>query len=291
MGAGHSGSTILGVALGNCEHVVYAGEVEEWLANSGEPYLGGAERTRFWRSVRERVEVEEELFKARPHRYLERSSVLFRVDRWPLRHRLRGRYRRVSEELYRAIADVAGATHVVDTSHFPLRARELRSLPGIDMYLLFLFRKPQHVIASELRPVRRHDLAERMRRAFGANAALWLTHLLSVVVFLTHRRDRRLALRHEDFLAQPQTVLSEILKCIDSPAAVPDVASLRTGVPLIGNKLIRSELVALRTGTEVPAKGSRLTALLHLPWTIVLSSLRPAARPAVAHSERSPGSR
>ena len=34
MGAGHSGSTILGVALGNCAETLYAGEVEEWLQAS-----------------------------------------------------------------------------------------------------------------------------------------------------------------------------------------------------------------------------------------------------------------
>ena len=32
MGAGRSGSTILGVSLGNCADLVYAGELDKWLA-------------------------------------------------------------------------------------------------------------------------------------------------------------------------------------------------------------------------------------------------------------------
>ena len=53
MGSGRSGSTVLGVTLGNCESVFYAGELDAWLERSGAPILGGLERTRFWKAVRE----------------------------------------------------------------------------------------------------------------------------------------------------------------------------------------------------------------------------------------------
>src|SRR3989442_107826 len=148
MGAGHSGSTILGVALGNCAGTFYAGEVEEWLVNSGRPAIGGSERTRFWQALGERVDGAGALFGPDPNRYLERSSAILRPDQWPRRRRMRPRYRRVTEDLFRAIALEADASYVVDTSHFPLRARELQHLEGIELYLLFLVRSPQRVVAS-----------------------------------------------------------------------------------------------------------------------------------------------
>ncbi len=49
MGAGRSGSTTLGVTLGNCAGVLYAGELDNWLARSGTP-LESPERLRFWRA-------------------------------------------------------------------------------------------------------------------------------------------------------------------------------------------------------------------------------------------------
>ena len=55
MGSGRSGSTILGLALGNCDGVFYAGELDNWLVRSGTPVLGGLERTRFWSTVRDDV--------------------------------------------------------------------------------------------------------------------------------------------------------------------------------------------------------------------------------------------
>lgn len=72
MGAGRSGSTILGVTLGNCEGVFYAGELDKWLTRSGQPTLGGQEREQFWQRVRARVSASD-LF-GYDARVLERSS-------------------------------------------------------------------------------------------------------------------------------------------------------------------------------------------------------------------------
>jgi len=278
MGAGHSGSTILGVALGNCAETFYAGEVEEWLVNSGRPAIGGSERTRFWQAVGERVDGAGELFGPGPNRFLERSAAVLRPDRSLQRRRMRPRYRRVAEDLFCAIARQADASYVVDTSHFPLRARELQHLEGIDLYLLFLVRSPQRVVASELRHISRHHVAERRAHAVVTNARLWLTHLLSVLVFLRHARDRRLFLRYEDFLAAPRKALREILDLVGSSAEIPDLQALNTGVPLVGNKLLRSEVVALESPPVASVGYSPVTTVLQAPWRLIFSRLHPAVR-------------
>ncbi|HEX3510312.1 MAG TPA: hypothetical protein VHT27_04345, partial [Solirubrobacteraceae bacterium] len=119
MGAGRSGSTILGVTLGNCEGVFYAGELDAWLARSGEPLIPGPEGDAFWADVRERVPGAGELYGREAQRSLERSLALLRVHRWPARRRLRSAYRRIAQDLYSAIAARAGADAIVDTSHYP----------------------------------------------------------------------------------------------------------------------------------------------------------------------------
>jgi hypothetical protein len=275
MGSGRSGSTILGIALGNCADFFYAGELDNWLTRSGVPTLGGTERTQFWNGVRDRVEGAQELFGSDSHRYLERSRAVFRINRWLTRRRLRARYRRVTENLYRAIAARAGASYVVDTAHFPLRARELQHLHGIDLYLIFLVRDPDSVVASFTRDLNPRDVRRRQLRTLSTNADLWLTHLLSVVVFLRHRRDRRMFLRHEELLADPEGVLRDILDRLDSGAALPDLASLSSGLPLRANRLIKSEVVALEASTGRPVSASPLTRLLQLPWPAVFTRLRP----------------
>jgi hypothetical protein len=273
MGAGRSGSTILGVALGNCENVFYAGELDKWLMRSGTPALAGAERASFWEQVRSDVGGSDLFgFQARS---LERSSALFSIGKRRAARRLRERYRQVSEDLFRAIARASGATYVVDSSHYPLRARELQSLAGIDLYLVFLVRDPRGVVAS----FNRDDVVERRFNIPTTNVYLWLTHLLSLSVFLRHPRERRVLLRHEDLLSEPRGVLRALLDRVGSAAPTPDFTSLHTGLPIQGNRLIRSEVVALEGRVSVPQPRSLLTTLAQLPWTILFSRLALRATP------------
>lgn len=280
MGAGRSGSTILGVALGNCDGVFFAGELDRWLARGGVP-RDGEERARFWDPVRSSVAARATLPPAKTT-YLERSSVLFDVRKLRTWRRLRAQYRLVSEELYRAIARTAGVTHVIDTSHYPRRAREMQALAGIELYLLFLVRDPRGVVAS----LARRDVRERRFGIVAANAYLWLTYLLAVPVFLRHPRERRMFVRHGDLIERPEAVLREILDAFDSTARLPDLDKLYTGVPFHGNRLISREVVALDSPPASPTRGSPVTLAMQLPWAAIFSRLRPALRGRSAASMR-----
>lgn len=277
MGQGKSGSTILGVALGNCEGVFFAGELCTWLMNAGTPVLGGSERTRFWQEVRLKVKDASDLFGGRAFELLERSLSAVRVDRFGAQARLRGRYREITEGLYRSIAERAEATHVVDTSHLPLRAKELQGMDGIDLYLLFLVRNTESVVGSYTRHVKTREVAERRWRFFVINVHLWVTYVLSVLVFLRQPEERRMLVHHEDFIANPEGVLRELLDFAGSSAELPDLSALRTGIPLKANALVRSEVVALKAKAAEPHRSSRLMQLIQRPWTTILGRLRPVA--------------
>ncbi len=241
MGAGRSGSTILGVALGNCDGIFFAGELDKWLPRAGEPTLKDAARVAFWERVRGRMSAPEVLVGAGPRRYLERSSALFRIDRIRALARLRAPYRAATSELFAAIAATAEVGYVVDSSHYPLRAHELQSVADIELYLVLLVRSPRSVIAS----FARDDVAERRFNPLTTRIYLLLTYLLSTWVFRVQPPERRLVLFYEDLLADPVGVLGELLAHVGSPAHVPDLGALATGVPLHGNRLLGAEVVAL----------------------------------------------
>ncbi len=268
MGAGRSGSTILGVALGNSEGVLFAGELDKWFAREGKPRREGVRLRAFWRDVLGETGDVRDVFAARTG-WLERSSGLLDPRKWRTRRRLRGRYRSVSQQLFVALARTAHATHVVDTSHYPLRARELQELDGIELYLLWLVRDPQSVVAS----LGRRDVTERHFGAVAANAYLWLTNVLSLRVFLRHPRERRLLVRHEDFVSDPRRVLLKILRLAGSSAQVADLQSLRTGVPFHGNRLVTSEFISLNARPDAATHRSLPTTLLQWPWRVVFVGL------------------
>lgn len=275
MGAGRSGSSILGVALGNFDGVFFAGELNKWLPRRGTPSFADPERERFWLGVHERMPDASDLHGGATSA-LERSSLLLRPRAIAARRRLRRRYRAIAEDLYRAIAAESGTATIVDTSHYPLRARELQALTGIDFHLLLLVRDPQAVVAS----LARTDVVERSFGALAANAYLLLTHALSVWVFLKQPRERRLCVRYEDLRAEPERVLTEILARAGVGAAAPDLAALATGVPLHGNRLVNAKSVSFERGSERLARRSALTAALQLPARAVLGRLRPSTREA-----------
>jgi hypothetical protein len=272
MGAGRSGSTIFGVTLGNCDGVFYAGELDAWLVRAGEPQLDGERQRRFWGAVRAQVEGAQPLFGNVAQRCLERSMALFRPHLWRTRRRLRGEYGRVAEQLYRAVARVSGEGCVVDTSHYPLRARELQALDGIELHLVYLVRDPQSVVAS----FNRRDVAQYSKSTLTTNVYLWLTHALATLVFLRHPRERRLLVRYEDFIADPPSTVRRVLELVGSDAPPPALNALAVGVPFQGNRLIRSVSIALRPQADASPRRSRTTALLQLPWAFMLRRLHPA---------------
>ncbi|HEX4483606.1 MAG TPA: sulfotransferase [Solirubrobacteraceae bacterium] len=277
MGAGHSGSTILGITLGNCDGFFYAGELEEWLLTAERPRWGASDRQDFWSAVKDRVGGAEEIFGGEANRCIERSSAIFRFDLWSRRRRMLPAYRRVAVELARAVAEVAQAQYVVDSSHFPLRARELRELPEIELYLIFLVRDPRDVVASNTRELSPHEVAETRWRRLTMNANLWLTQLLSLRTFASHPENRRIFVRHEDFLDDPAGVTRQILAMLGASVELPNLQQLRVGAPLQGNQLIRSDTVAVRSSPRGPAHDDPSTALLQLVWRPLLARLRPAA--------------
>ncbi|HTA36807.1 MAG TPA: sulfotransferase [Solirubrobacteraceae bacterium] len=280
VGAGRSGSTILGVALGNCADVFFAGELDKWLSRSGEPKLKDAARVTFWSDVRARVVEPDALFDGRVHRYIERSSALFRRRRRSIRRGLLAPYRRITGELYAAVAASAGTSYVVDTSHYPLRARELQAVEGIELYLLLLVRDPRDVVAS----FAKDDVVERQFNPVTTRAYLLLTYVLSSWVFLRHPRERRLLIRYEDLIEDPQGTLRELLDRLGSAAAVPDLEALATGTPLHGNRLLANDVVSLKRRRAEPSAdrlAGRLFARLLLG---AIGRLRPRVTPRSARA-------
>jgi hypothetical protein len=274
MGAGRSGSTILGVTLGNCEDVFFAGELDKWVPRNGIPKLEDVERRKFWAGVRTRISEPEALSGLQVRRQLERSSALLRVRGRSARRRLREPYARFMNELFVAVARTAGASCVVDTSHYPLRARRLQSLDGIDLYLLFLVRHPPDVIAS----FARRDVVERRFSPNTTRAYLLLTYLLSTWVFRKQRPERRLLLFYEDFLEDPDGILREILDWVGSSAAIPDFTALHTGLPLHGNRLIDGQVVSLAR-RRAPREEARARGRLFGAFVVAaLGRLRPRAQ-------------
>jgi hypothetical protein len=123
-------------------------------------------------------------------------------------------YLDICGRVYRAIAEVTGATLIVDSSKVPSGAALLTRMPGVRPYLLHMVRDPRAVTHSWMRaappPEKRKNAAPIYQRP-ASSTVHWLVRnaLTERVAAAFPQRQRRL--RYEDFAASPRTVVEEVL--------------------------------------------------------------------------------
>lgn len=237
VGAGRSGSTILGNILGEFEGFVHVGELlDSWSLLAKDRLCGCGEnlgRCPFWSGLMAEVFDHADYEGVTPEQVRRWREQCVRYRHVP--RLLRGsrasaadsdaqlRYRRLLDDLYRVIARRTGARVIVDTSKSGPDAVLLGTLQGIRPYFVHLVRDPRAVSYSWLRLRRiRGDAAPPVLKRWtparvGRN---WL--LVQGLIEAIRLRDRShawLTLRYEDFASAPKKSLDWILETIEEPRA------------------------------------------------------------------------
>lgn len=238
VGVGRSGSTILGNILGQINGLAYLGEIsviwnrgliENRLCGCGEKFrecqtwnaifdeaLGGmggvdAEKMMRWR---------EKVFNPLNTLRLVRAKGSFPDKASGMGHDWLVEFGEATRAIYRAAQHVTGSRVLVDSSHNPLYAGLLLSLPEIDLRLVHLIRDPRAVVYSRQRhkfdPGRGKEVRITGPLVSGGGWILWnaLTESLKM------RASRpSLRYRYEDFVREPQKIVREIAAFVDEPSA------------------------------------------------------------------------
>jgi hypothetical protein len=223
-GYGRSGSTVLDTLLDRVPSVTAVGEFrhlfgralhDNELCSCGKPFNDCA----YWSAVLEQA-FPHGYDRARIHEAVRAVNRVIAAPpvRYPeLRTREFREHCRIYGEAfvaaYRAVAQVSGASVVVDSSKYPLHGLFLSTVPEVDLVAMLLVRDPRAVAYSWTRhkprpgihwkeaEMPRHSVA---RSAFAWNLSNWLTERL---------RGRGVALReqrYEDLVAEPVPTLAAI---------------------------------------------------------------------------------
>jgi hypothetical protein len=304
-GLGRSGTTVVERVLGEVPGVCTAGElVHLWhravlsdeRCGCGEPFSSCP----FWQAVGTRA------FGGWDRTLAERMETLrARVDRTRFIPRLvlrgaRGasgpelaEYVSVFRRLYAAIAAESGATVVVDSSKHSSLAFCLRTDPGIDLRVVHAVRDSRGVAYSWTKEVRRPESAagaDLMTRYSPVRSALlWTGHNASLVLLARLGTPTRV-LRYEDFVAEPERVLTELgdfagLTLGDGALGFVDGSSvlLAPSHTVAGNPMrFRTGPITLRRDDawreELPRGRRRLVSVLTFPLLARYGYLRRPAR-------------
>jgi hypothetical protein len=228
LGQDRSGSTILSEALaarpgwihiGELRHLWAAGLLRDGLCGCGTPMR----ECEFWSAVLSRAFPDGTPDPATVLGW-QRAAVQIRhlpglLNGSALRSGPAAACARVYGRLYEAVAEVAGAQVIVDSSKSPTHGALVAQLPAVDVAFLHLVRDPRATAHSWTRgkPAPGQNPREEMWRMPAWRAArAWL--LSNAIADRVRRRRRSLVMRYEDVMADPRRSLDAITSLVGQPA-------------------------------------------------------------------------
>lgn len=190
----------------------------------------------------------------------------------------------VLQSLYAAIADVAGARVVVDSSKLPNYAA-LLGAASIDVRIAHLVRDPRGVMHSWQKSVTRADASDAgVSGSFGGDdqmvrystvaGSLRYVMYNSLTQLLPRRRFPYLRVRYEDLVRDPRHALAQLADLASEPGATRDVPWLHDGHADIG-------VVHTVDGNPMRLNGSRLALRTDDAWRTELGGRQRLAIAAI----------
>lgn len=267
-GEGRSGSTVLEQAMAAHPAIVAVGELKylwRWgigrneLCGCGEPVVDCP----FWTGVANRLFGSEGFESAEAKKIFDEYEVvaanraMFAAYISAIRPSSRRRLKRVRAflgELYKAIADEAGADVVIDSSKHPMHLAVVAHIPDVDIRVIQLIRDPRGVVRSWSKKVPLpHDPTGT--RTMGPHPASVVTirwMLTNLAVDYIRRLRGGMVVRYEDFCANPIAVMDELVELGElDPALMPrtgtEAIALAGGHGIAGNPVrFGGETITLR---------------------------------------------
>jgi Sulfotransferase family len=235
-GSGRSGTTLLDRILGQLDGFFSVGELHNvWergmLANRkcgcGLPFSSCP----IWQAVLRRAFDGPDAVDARRMAALgRRSTGLRRIPSvlargvQPADPGMAG-YRETLQRLYQALQRETGCRVLVDSSKSPLYAEQLRTLPGVDLYLLHLVRDPRATAHSFGRRKKLPDFGDgrlMQRQPPLVSSRRWALSQTLTELLWRGRSDRYLRVRYEDFVRDPQATIGRITTLVhEVPPELP----------------------------------------------------------------------
>ena len=148
-------------------------------------------------------------------------------------------YEQGLSQLYQAIRQKTNSRVIVDSSKASWYGYVLSQLPTIDLYTVHIVRDPRGVCHSLQR--RKQQGEPECQWYNPAHAALsWSLKNVGVEALLNSTADRYYRVRYEDFIAQPQSLVTDILQLVNEPTSQ---------LPFVDKNTVKMSLDHLITGS------------------------------------------
>jgi len=226
-GNGRSGSTILGVALGQLKGFFAGGElrriwerglIENRVCGCTEPFNECAT----WCAIYDRAYGGMKSTDPRVMlRYSDRLTQTKHLPMMLLRRNKRTcasddqeKFQEALDKLYAAIHQVTGCKVIVDASKWPMYAYMLDRLPSVELYVLHLTRDPRASAFSWSRNKFYEEGRAMPKQGAFRSTLYWLAWNPAITYLWNRPGARYMFLAYERFVREPQNVMTEIARFV-----------------------------------------------------------------------------
>lgn len=150
------------------------------------------------------------------------------------------------EKLYQAIQKTTNSRVIVDSTKASWYGYVLSLLPSIDLYIVHVIRNPKGVCYSLDQHKSKGELTSQWYNPIHASIS-WNLKNYAVETLLNSSEDRYLRINYEDFIANPQIAVKQILKLLDEditelPFVSPTEVKMSTDHIITGSPSSRSDI-------------------------------------------------
>jgi hypothetical protein len=259
MGAGRSGSTILGVLLGNMKEYFFAGELHLWNITKSKTFNDRADVVEFWEKVAHQFPDKENYFSYDFDKTLEFHSAIPSLFGFTDKSVIKN-FHEQSQKLFTAVRASTGKKITIDSSHYALRAYWLSKNKALDVTYVYVYRDPVDVVYS----FQKKNIEHRSKNLFVANAYLLGVSLLLAVIFWTLPKHKKIKIRYEDVLKCTHNTLERIGAVTNVQTEKIDPSNLDTGFIFRSNRIRHEKKISLRREEVVQKKNTFLKYLIYM---------------------------
>lgn len=244
MGAGRSGSTILGIILGNLDNCFYAGELSSWNKRKGKPNSNDKSDLLFWTSIKNKILTQLGYYYSRKFYRLEHHTGIKNIIKLKKKYLL-NEYSEFNFKLFSLIKKTKNINYIIDSSHYPLRAYLLNKIPNIELYLIYLTRNPYKIVNS----FQKKKVEQPPKSVLFANFYLLGVTIESEIIYRIVGDIKKIKLKYEDIINNRETFCERISNFLDIKKTIISFNDLKVEEMFEGNRIRKKDKIDVRSKT------------------------------------------
>jgi len=267
LGGARSGSTVLGIILGNIQGIFYPGELFAWNRYKGLPSTGKEETREFWKVVLDDLFEQRKSFKYDFYNLMESYYSFKKLFKWG-NPRMRKAYGESNAALFELLGERTKAHAVVDSSHYALRAFWLSRDPRLDVCLVYLVREPVSVVNAFLKK----DVEQKAKHPLVGNFYYWIVNTLSSLFYIFYPRNKKVLVRYEDMIDEPEKTLLRVTQKLGIQGEIHGFDDLKVGPLFEANRIknkLKIDLNKEKKDIDLSKFWQFVTKLLQMPFYVL----------------------